>query len=160
MFSAFDTNKNLVYILIRRFSSFKLVNIKRRTYHTNFLWILRTYLLSKILKNKATALETQLRYIEMYLEHYGAYSRTVEIVRKHDTVMKNVVKILYILMSFWPWFWPNIGISYSKSPIMRTRKSLECKRKPWRIKFQQNVPLAAVKTLYSSLSFDPEIGSL
>ena len=136
MFSAFDTNKNLVYILIRRFSSFKLVNIIRRTYHTNFLWILRAYLLSKVLKNKATTLKTKLRYIEMHLEHYGAYRRIAEIVRKHDTVMKNVAKILYILMSFWPWFWANIGISYGKSAIMSTRKSLVCKRKPWRIKFQ------------------------
>ena len=74
--------------------------------------------------------------------------------------MKNVTKIFYILLSFWPRFWANIGMPYSKSAIMSTCKSLECKRKAWRIKFQQNGALAAVKTLYGSLSLDPDIVSL
>ena len=85
------------------------------------------------------------------------HRRIVEKVRKHDTVMKNVAKILYILLSFWPWFWANIGIP---SAIMSTWRSLECKWKAWQIKFQQNGALAAEKMLYSSLSLDPDIGSL
>ena len=80
----------------------------------------------------------------------------VERAKKHDTVMKNVAKILYILLSFWLRFWANIGLPYSKSAIMSTRKSLECKTKAWRIKFQQYRTLAAVKTLYSSLNLDPD----
>ena len=49
------------------------------------------------LNNKATALETQLRYKEKYLNHYGA-----ERVRKHGTVIKSVAKILNIFLSFRP----------------------------------------------------------
>ena len=75
----------------------------------------------------------------------------VERAKKHDTVMKNVAKILYILLSFWLRFWANIGLPYSKSAIMSTRKSLECKTKAWRIKFQQYRTLAAVKR-YTALS--------
>ena len=88
------------------------------------------------------------------------HRRIVERVRKHNIVMKNVTKFFYILLSFWPQFWANIGMPYSKSAIMSTCKSLECKRKAWWIKFQQNGALAAVKTLYSSLSLDPDIVSL
>ena len=60
-----------------------------------------------------------------------------------------------------PQFWANIGIPYSKSAIMRTRKSLECKRKALRIKFQKTGTIATVKTLpkslYSSLNLEPDI---
>ena len=63
-----------------------------------------------------------------------------------------------------PQFWGNIGIPYSKSAIMRTQKSLKCKRKALQIKFQQNGTFAKVKTLpkslYSTLNWDPDIGSL
>ena len=45
------------------------------------------------LNNKATALETQLRYKEKYLNQNGA-----ERVRKHDTVIKSVAKILNIFV--------------------------------------------------------------
>ena len=61
-------------------------------------------------------------------------------------------------------FRANIGIPYSKSAIMRTWKSLECKRKTFRINFQQNGAFATVKTLpkssHSSLNLDHDIGSL
>ena len=107
------------------------------------------------LNNKATALETQLRYKEKYLNHYGA-----ERVRKHGTVIKSVAKILNIFLSFRPWQWANIGIPFSKTAIMSIRKSLECKTKAWRMNSQQNRALAPVKMLYGSLSLNPNIGSL
>ena len=86
--------------------------------------------------------------------------RIVERVSKHDTVIKNVAKILHIFLPFWPRFWTNIGIPYSKSAIINMQKSLDCKRKVWQINLQQNGALAAVKLLYTSFSLDPDIGSL
>ena len=64
-----------------------------------------------------------------------------DIMRKGFTVMTNTTIGLTLFSCIRPQFWVNIGIPYSKSAIMTTRKSLECKRKALRIKFQQNGPL-------------------
>ena len=59
-----------------------------------------------------------------------------DIIRKGFIVMTNTTIGLTLVSPIRPRFWYNAGMPYSKLAIMRTQKSLECKRKALRIKFQ------------------------